>query len=87
MVIASGRRIVRVAMSSQLISDMMRVGWNVKNVSCVKGIPEDAIFAGASLDNSNLEVYMFFTHPSFDIVQEGCVVPIVQVVHRFGSSQ
>ena len=85
--ISSGRRIVRALVSAELMAEVMRQGWIIPShdtvaVMCEQGIPPDAKFVGASSSPSDLSVWFFFEHESFDIVPEGGTIPAVQIVHR-----
>lgn len=85
--IGNGRRIVRATVSADLMAELMRVGWripagNIQAIECIQGVPPDAKFVGSMPSPADLSVWFFFEHESFDVVPEGGVIPIVQIVHR-----
>jgi hypothetical protein len=64
---------------------MACVGYKIehKSIECIKGIPKDAAFLGSYFDGSSMAGYMYFTHPSFDIVDVGACIPDISVEHRY----
>lgn len=82
-----GRRIVRAAVSAELMAEFMREGWTIPSkgtaaVTCEKGIPPDAKYAGMIAWPENHSAWLIFEHESFDVVPEGSVIPIVTITHR-----
>lgn len=76
---APTRRLVNVMASNELIVDMMRTGWKAQLVVNRVGLPEDAVFIGAYNDTMAGAVYFTFSHPSFDEVPNGALIPVQSV--------
>lgn len=77
---APQRRIIRIPIPERLVwqfcleepkddPDVM-LQFTIRN-----GLPHDAVFVGSTFDPCSLNLYLFFTHESFDPVQEGMEVP------------
>lgn len=77
------RRIARVIVSQALLIETLQQGWNTAGrvITCDKGLPEGAEFAGSTIDPTVLDVYLFFTHPSFPEVMEGAEIPALEVLY------
>ena len=76
------RRLVRVAVSFDLLRDMMDEDYATSGaIKTIKGIPSDAVMITDGFDNVRQEAYLFFYHKSFDVVSPGEVVPSVSVSH------
>ena len=77
-----GRRIVRVGMSFELLFDIMRLGYKIENgIECIEGLPKDAEYLYAYVDNTNV-LYLVFQHSTFDEVELGAMIPEKRIVHR-----
>ncbi len=78
------RRLARVAISVDLLKDLITVNHEVRgNLKCVKGIPEDAVFIGSSFDDDRQIAYLIFYHQSFDLMPTGSSIPIIHIGHEF----
>ncbi len=76
------RRLVRVAVSFELLRDMMDQGYRTPGaIKAVRGLPSDAVMTGDGFDVASQEAWLFFYHESFDIVPAGEVIPVVQITH------
>jgi hypothetical protein len=78
------RHIVRVSASQNLLAETMTQGWNTVNrtITCIRGLPEGAEYAGATFDPARLDTFYFFTHPSFAEVQEGDEIPQMNIEYE-----
>lgn len=78
------RNIACVSVSENLLIETMTQGWTTRNrvLTCIKGLPEDAKYAGASFDARSLNVLYFFTHPSFTEVPEGAEIPQFNIIYE-----
>ena len=76
------RRLVRVAVSFDLLRDMMDEAYEthgtIRNAS---GLPSDAVFITDGFDQSRQIAYLIFYHESFDIVPHGVIVPEIPISH------
>jgi hypothetical protein len=76
------RRLARVAISFELLLDMMTEGYEVLGgVRVVKGVPKDAQFVFSQFDEDKLTAYLVFTHPDFAPIQPGQTIPDLPVNH------
>jgi hypothetical protein len=79
------RRMVRVPITIQLLQGFIVHGMKNLNISVDSGIPEDAQYVGSTTDERNLTAYLFFSHPSFDEIPEGQMIPdrlpIIQIIN------
>ncbi len=76
------RRLVRVAVSFELLRDMMYADYKTLGaIKSIKGLPSDAEMVGDSFDVTKLEAYLFFSHESFDRVPRGEPIPMLPVCH------
>lgn len=84
------RRIARVIVSQLLLVETVQQGWSTAGrvITCDKGLPEGAEYVGSTIDPTRLDVYLFFTHPSFPEVNEGAEVPALEVAYtqKYGAS-
>ncbi len=69
------RRLVRVALSFELLRDMMDEDYETPGIKTVKGLPSDAVMVGDGYDIKNHCVYLFFQHESFDLTPSGTEIP------------
>ena len=77
-----GRRLRAVAISFPLLRELMAEGYVCPaGVTCTKGIPADAVEVYSFTDMARGEGYLVFSHPSFDEVPEGELVPRMTVEH------
>jgi hypothetical protein len=82
------RRLARVAISHELLIEMMTQDNFVSAVQTTKGIPKDSVFVHSYTDDASAQTYFVFEHPSFDVVEMGCVIPTLRIEHTrsFGRS-
>ena len=74
------RRLVAVQISSEYIIDTLREGFTSKRgFKCVFGVPKDAVMVSDCFDPMTQRAMIIFYHPSFEIVKDGCVLPIISV--------
>ena len=74
------RRLARVAISHDLLFDLMTEGHvNIRPWKVAEGIPSDAVFISSHFDERNMQAYLTFTHPSFHEVPVGSVIPFINV--------
>ena len=78
----ASRRMLKVPISFEFLSQFMVQGNEFSNIKCVKGLPEDAILIGSSFDADAQIVYLIFMHESFEEVPWGHVMPELQVEHK-----
>ena len=77
------RRLVFVAVSFELLSEMVYKGYKVENgIECVEGLPDGAVCVGSFFDWQSMTGYITFQHKSFPIIPLGSIIPIVRVSHR-----
>jgi hypothetical protein len=77
-----GRRIVCVPVSFDLLREMAIKGARIRAIEVVEGVPPDSEFIGSTFSESELVVYLFFGHPSFERVPPGEIVPRLLVTHK-----
>ena len=76
------RRLVRIAVSFELLRDMMDENYETPGIlKTVKGLPSDAVMISDGFDTLKQQAYLFFYHESFDIVPAGDVVPTKTISH------
>ena len=54
---------------------MMTQDHKIENIECTKGIPADVVFIGSSYDNQRMIVSLVFSHPTFESVGLGKLIP------------
>lgn len=81
----TGRRVVRVELSAEVIHDVCKVGvlsHNDRFVEIIEGVPSDSKLVGIDCDYAALRFEMFVEHPSFDVVTDSDNVPHISVIVR-----
>lgn len=73
------RHIVRVPVSPELVSDMVRYG---KKQTFTDSIPDSATFTGAFYDHITHTFNLYYEDRSFKPVDEGTEIPVLMVMHR-----
>ena len=76
------RRMVRVAITGELINDFIIEGSGKVCIEVLNGIPKDAQFVASTMDAASGIVYFFFVHPSFDEVSPGAIPPVKAITIR-----
>ena len=77
------RRLVAVPVSSTYLIDMMREGFqHADQYRCVAGVPKDAVMVSDYFDYMTQRAMIIFYHPSFEIVADGCMLPVLNVVYE-----
>ena len=82
-------RLARVEISADLLQEIMTKGWKVglhsqtELVTCIKGLPEGAIFKGGRYNFETAPVFeLLFEHESFDDIPTGYPIPVMRVEFR-----
>lgn len=74
------RRLVAVPLSSDYMVDMMREGFHWKHeYKCITGVPKDAVMVTDYFDYMAQRVMIVFYHPSFAVVKQGEILPVLNV--------
>ena len=77
------RRLVAVPISNDYLIDMLREGFHWKHeYKCITGVPKDAVMVTDYFDYMAQRAMIVFYHPSFEIVQEGCILPVLNVCYE-----
>ena len=76
-------RLVRIGISFELLFDIIRLGYRIENgIECIEGIPDDAEYVYAYTDDNDKILYLVFSHPTFEEVSPGSMIPEMRIVHR-----
>jgi hypothetical protein len=83
------RRLACYPISEEILSKIMQEGNLFLNgYKCISGVPKDALLVSSYFDWERNEARLIFYHPSFDIVREGEIIPLRNVVwDRIDESQ
>lgn len=75
----SERRYRRVAISFDLLVQMLTTGWSIgdaQTITCIDGLPEGAKFIRAIYDILSDTESLVFEHESFEPIQQGQIIPV-----------
>lgn len=75
------KHIVKVYFSLPNMLDFMTQD-HTTNVTCIQGLPKDAVLLFINYDHERLEPYAVFEHPSFPAVAPQCVAPELQIRYQ-----
>jgi hypothetical protein len=80
----NARRLRRVALSEQFIANILSTGliWDGR-LEVIGGVPRDAEFVRFFYDPQTPTLWAVFTHPSFDAIPEGHIIPAVSITYQF----
>lgn len=82
------RRLVAVPISSDYLIDMLREGFTSKSqYQCIAGVPRDAVMVSDYFDFVSQRAMIIFYHPSFEIVDEGAMLPVLAVRYKIMEDQ
>ena len=74
------RRIAKIAISYEFLIELMTEGHEqIRPIRVIKGIPEGAVFLHSYFDFERAIGYMVFEHTSFEPVEPGKTIPIIDV--------
>jgi hypothetical protein len=74
------RRLVAVPISNGYLIDMLREDFHWKHeYKCITGVPKDAVMITDYFDFMAQRAMIVFYHPSFAIVKEGEILPVLNV--------
>ena len=77
------RRFLAVRLSNSFVIDMLRKGFEIKNgLKCTVGVPEDAVMISDYIDQLRQRTVIVFYHPSFEIVDDACEIPVLSVSYE-----
>lgn len=77
------RNVACVRISLTLLVEMMREGYSVeRGLECVQGVPADANFVSSFFDHTRQCGVLVFQHNLFAEVQEGELLPVIEVIHK-----
>lgn len=77
------RRVVAVPVAVEMLVQMVREDYLTPGpMKCIKGVPADAKFEGATIDPGDGAALLLFSHPSFKPLFPGEPIPRVISAHR-----
>ena len=70
-------RMIRIGITYDLFQEFITQGYTTAGctINCIDGVPENAIFLYAFPDNNTRIIWMYFSHPNFEEVDLGSVIP------------
>ena len=69
-------------MAFEFLQEIITEGWSVDNVHCIKGLPEGAVFVRSFTDEPRAVAGLVFQHPSFEPVEIGDRIPVLDIVYE-----
>jgi hypothetical protein len=80
----ASRHIARIAIGYEMLVEMLTAGWTSRPgwIECIRGLPEGAEFVYSYFDERTQLCWLGFSHPSFEPVELGAEVPIIQPLFR-----
>jgi hypothetical protein len=76
------RRLRKYGATFELLIEFMREGWVGDHISCITGIPQDAVLVDSYKDVNSGIIWFVFYHESFDVVRLGEVMPEGQCIYK-----
>ena len=70
---------MRVVICEELLTQMLTQGYNVQNVECTHGLPQDAVFIASTFDDEKMLCSLIYYHPDFSKVPGGGSIPVVDI--------
>lgn len=68
-------KLAKVAVSTELMMQIMTQGWNTQSTACESGIPEGSELAYSHIDDDNGMLYFVIQHESFEDLRPGDMIP------------
>ncbi len=75
-------RLSKVAVSTELMMDIMTRGWNTQFTECVEGIPEDSKFSYSYSDDNTGRLYFVVEHETFLDLKIGDDIPELRATFK-----
>lgn len=72
------RNLVRVVIPTHVLEQIITQDKET-HIICTEGLPKGAELIGQLFDAQTMDVYLLYRHESFAPVNEGCVIPVLQI--------
>lgn len=77
-----GVRHAYIPIATFILVEMMTEGWEGTGIKCTEGLPEDAEYVRQFYKEMSDEVCLVFSHPSFDLVERGGLIPQINATYQ-----